>query len=128
MVCWGRNLLSGGVVAEVEASNLDFGDAWSFLESIDYEARSFDYGEYAFAQEGTRTGDTIAGFTGTRLVFHRFDAAHDFGELGGYLALAGAVVLHRQRFHHLVGVVGGALHGDHASDVFAGRGVQETLE
>ena len=51
-VCWGRNLLSGGVLAEVEGSGFYFGDVPEFLEFIDFEARSFDYGEYASAQDG----------------------------------------------------------------------------
>lgn len=60
--------------------------------------------------------------------FHGLDAAHDFGQFGGDLALACAVVLHGEGLEHFVGVIGRALHGDHACDIFAGGGVEEALE
>src|SRR5688572_6136787 len=68
-----------------------------------------------------------ARWTTCRLSLHRFHAAHDFAEFGGDLGLAGAVVLHGEGLDHLVGVVGCALHGNHAGDVFAGDGVEEGL-
>ena len=44
-------------------------------------------------------------------------ARHNLLDVVGDLALAGAIVLHRQRLLHLVGVVGGAFHRDHSRHV-----------
>src|SRR5437762_3207755 len=52
----------------------------------------------------------------------------DLGDLLRNLRLPRPVVLPGQVLDHLVGTLGGGLHGDAAGDLFADRGVEEALE
>ena len=63
-----------------------------------------------------------------RSLFECRSRADDVGQLARDLVLAGAVVLPRERLDEVVGVLGGAAHGDHPRDLLADGRVEEALE